>query len=275
MAAAARTPNLNLPQWVNNESLIGIMNDLNAALLAIDKAVVKNAAGNISIGSGSSDLNNIIQKLTIATNGASGSGIGIYSYQSASGVYVPIGAQYSPSNTNNGSQIRFGIDVGGDTHSFLGFVTTNGEPIPSERMRINAAGNVGIGTINPTSPLYIVGNCSADSFTDRTPFFDGDALSEIKKIKGKDGKIDHSTLPEFVHVKKEKIIEPEVMAQKEVKAAKATKTQEAVEYKAAVEAKSAVIEMQDERDLGAMISMLTIAVQQLADEIELLKKNQT
>lgn len=42
MAAAARTPNLNLPQWVNNESLIGIMNDINAAFLAIDDKLAIN-----------------------------------------------------------------------------------------------------------------------------------------------------------------------------------------------------------------------------------------
>lgn len=92
---------------------------------------------------------------------------------------------------------------------------------------------------------WVAGNCSADSFTDRTPFYEGDALSEIKAIKGKNGKIDHTTLPKFVRVEREVIVNP------------------AVEAKGKVKAKPAIIEIQQERDLGAMISMLTVAIQQL------------
>ena len=64
-------------------------------------------------------------------------------------------------------------------------------------------GNVGIGTTSPGYELevsgdgYFSGDVSALTFTDRTPFFDGDALAAIKGISGKDGQIDHSTLPEF------------------------------------------------------------------------------
>jgi hypothetical protein len=50
--------------------------------------------------------------------------------------------------------------------------------------------------------VYGSGNASFESYTDRTPFFEGDALSEIAKISGKDGEIDHSTLPAFAHVQK-------------------------------------------------------------------------
>lgn len=48
-----------------------------------------------------------------------------------------------------------------------------------------------------TGDVYTVGDVSALTFTDRTPFYDGDALAAIKNIKGKDGKIDHASLPEF------------------------------------------------------------------------------
>jgi hypothetical protein len=85
---------------------------------------------------------------------------------------------------------------------------------------------------------WISANCSALSFTDRTPYYEGDAISEIMQIKGKDGEIDHDTLPAFArkeHVTEDRDIVPG-------------------------------------RDLGAMISMLTVAVQQLKAEIDELKK---
>jgi len=51
--------------------------------------------------------------------------------------------------------------------------------------------------------VYGTANASFDSITDRTPFYEGDAISEIAKISGKNGKIDHSTLPDFAHVTQE------------------------------------------------------------------------
>jgi hypothetical protein len=86
---------------------------------------------------------------------------------------------------------------------------------------------------------YILGNMSADSITDRTPFFEGDALAAINGIKGIEGEIDHSTLPEFARVDK---IDK--------------KTQEPV----------------TERDLGAMISVMVVAIQQMANQIDELKE---
>ena len=54
--------------------------------------------------------------------------------------------------------------------------------------------------------LYLGGNCSALSFTDRTPAFTGQALDALRKIVAtKEGEIDHSTLPEFArHIRKSK-----------------------------------------------------------------------
>lgn len=123
----------------------------------------------------------------------------------------------------------------------LGLYTANGSLV--EAMRITSVGNV-----------WMVANCSALSFTDRTPFYEGDALSEIRTIKGIDGKIDHKTLPTFARVEREVIVEP------------------AVEAKGKVKAKPAVTEIQQERDLGAMISMMTVAIQQLSAKVEELEK---
>ena len=107
-------------------------------------------------------------------------------------------------------------------------------------MVINYSG-LGMFYVTNTGNTYIAQNCSALTFTDRTPFYEGDALTEIKKIKGKSNskykgvkEIDHSTLPSFV---RRQHVEPD---------------------------KSVT----EERDLGAMISVLTVAVQQLTERIE-------
>jgi hypothetical protein len=81
-------------------------------------------------------------------------------------------------------------------------------PVGSEKCRVNG-------------DIYIDNNCSALSFTDRTPYYEGDAMKELSAIRGKDRKIDHTTLPKFAQAKN------------------------------------------GERDLGAMISMLVAANQQI------------
>lgn len=46
--------------------------------------------------------------------------------------------------------------------------------------------------------IWASGNISADSFTDRTPAFQGDALSALAAIRASErGEIDHASLPEF------------------------------------------------------------------------------
>jgi len=132
---------------------------------------------------------------------------------------------------------------------------------------VKQSGNVGIGTTSPEAKLAIIGgvniggttdpgygnlyvenNCSADSFTDRTKGYNGDALSEIKRIKNKDGEIDHDTLPEFV--KKEiKLTSVEEESGREIKEVTVTQG----------------------RDIGAVVTMLTVAIQQIADRLEKLE----
>lgn len=105
------------------------------------------------------------------------------------------------------------------------------------------------GRVTVANDIYVGDNCSAESFTDRTPFYDGDALKEIKKIRGKNGKLDHKTLPPFA---RKTIVMP---AEKDEKG-KVVRGERS----------------EDGRDLGAMISMLTVAVQQLTDRIEKLEE---
>jgi len=78
------------------------------------------------------------------------------------------------------------------------------------------------------------GDVSAESFTDRTEGFVGDALSELRKIKiDEQGRIDHTTLPPFA-------IEPYVIDG----------------------------EYWPGRNLGNMVSILVSAVCQLSEELE-------
>uniref|UniRef100_A0A6M3KNK0 Putative tail fiber protein n=1 Tax=viral metagenome TaxID=1070528 RepID=A0A6M3KNK0_9ZZZZ len=118
---------------------------------------------------------------------------------------------------------------------------------------IKGTGDVGIGTTTPGYPLEVTGNAyfsanvSALSFTDRTPFFDGDAVTELKKVKNKDGHIDHSSLPEFAQKNISRVTINPVTGE-------------------------TTVEDEPGRDLGAMISILTKAVQQLTERIEAIEK---
>jgi hypothetical protein len=55
-----------------------------------------------------------------------------------------------------------------------------------------------ISVVSGSNNIYVGGNGSFDSITDRTPVFIGDALAAINKIKATNrDEIDHATLPEF------------------------------------------------------------------------------
>jgi len=105
----------------------------------------------------------------------------------------------------------------------------------------------------PTGNVYITGDCSALSFTDRTPFYEGDAVAEIMAIKGKDGEIDHSTLPNFA--RKDKVVD----VFEDIELVKDGKT--------LIEQTKVGENVEQYRDLGAMISMLVVAIQQLANRL--------
>jgi hypothetical protein len=101
--------------------------------------------------------------------------------------------------------------------------------------------------------IHIENICSALQFVDRTPFYEGDALKDIKKIKGKKGSIDHSTLPSFAKVinKVRHVVNKGKVGEKPV-------------FGEEVE--------EEGRDLGAMISILTVGIQQLTQRVEALEK---
>jgi hypothetical protein len=102
--------------------------------------------------------------------------------------------------------------------------------------------NVSCDTFNASANVYVTGNMSALTITDRTPFYDGDAVAELRQVRGVaqyakggaplagESELDHESLPTFArkrvynHVTKEE---------------------------------------RDERDIGAMVSILTTAVQQI------------
>ncbi|HPF54576.1 MAG TPA: phage tail spike protein [Clostridia bacterium] len=96
-----------------------------------------------------------------------------------------------------------------------------------------------------TGDMYITGNCSAESFTDRTPGFNGDALAAIAKIKtDKKGNIDHASLPDE--------------ARKKVKVTKYGKDKKIVK-----------VSEEDGRDIGMMVCLLTEGLKQLIEELKL------
>ncbi len=145
-------------------------------------------------------------------------------------------------NTDQGGSIEIGAGYGvyGQPYflSIKGLLANNG---------VNTCGNLGIYTrwintdtsltlsllVGYNGTLWIADNCSALSYTDRTPFFNGSAIEEISKIKSIDNKIDHTSLPIF--------------AQK-------------------IQPNGDI-----ERDLGAMISILVKATQELTDRIKKLE----
>lgn len=85
--------------------------------------------------------------------------------------------------------------------------------------------------------LYVTGDVNCASVTDHTPAYAGDAVAEIKAIKTKDGKIDHTSLPKFCQKRYTDSEEKEQIG----------------------------------RDLGATISILVEAVRQLTARIEKLE----
>ena len=175
-----------------------------------------------------------------------------YNIQEAIGATVysnPTATTSTPTGTLvfDSSSSTYGTRLLIDNNGNVGIKTTG----PSARLAINGGVNVGADADPGDDNLYIVNNCSALSFTDRTKGYDGDALSEIKRIKNKNekGEIDHDTLPEFV--------------KKEIKL---TRVKEENDEKT----KEVIIEQG--RDIGAMVTMLTVAMQQIADRLEKLEE---
>jgi hypothetical protein len=129
--------------------------------------------------------------------------------------------------------------------------------VRSGGMSINGGVHVG-GLSDPGDDnLYVDGNCSALTFTDRTPAFLGDAIADLKKIKTKDGKVDHSTLPELARVVIRKTENVYVRDEEN----------EIIVSDGKAKIKK-IEQLEPGRDLGGMISVLVVGMQQLIDLVE-------
>lgn len=179
----------------------------------------------------------------IGVQGTSGTNMGVYGYSAQHGVY----------GKTVGGAGKYGV-IGEATNAagngIYGIATTGSGVVGQ-----SSSGYAGYFTGN----VYITGNCSFLSFTDRTPFYEGDALTEIKKIKGKDGAIDHSTLPTFAT----RIIKKDIMEDAEYVTPEGTIVMRPVKVGETEEIG---------RDLGALMSMFTVAFQQIAARLEILEK---
>ena len=104
-----------------------------------------------------------------------------------------------------------------------------------------------------TGDAWFVGDVSALSFTDRTPSVanDYDALTDLKKVRSIDGKIDHDTLPDIVKGTEEKYIYDE---NDEI-----------------IDTEIIPTEIIPTRNIGMSVSVNVRAIQQLLDRIEALE----
>ncbi len=176
-----------------------------------------------------------------------------YAGMFAGSLYLRNNVYYAGGNVvPNASNGTSNIELGSPTaNGYISFGTGAINTVPSESMRITgttidmvASGTtltVGVGADN--------GTVSAGVFTDRTKAFEGDALAEIRKIKTKNGHIDHDTLPEFVRATVKRPIHDYVISN--------NNGVMTANWRAVGE------EEVTERSLGAAISMLLVGMQQL------------
>jgi len=163
------------------------------------------------------------------------------------------GFQFTNSNTGSSAQAKYKWSVG--TTGWQQIVNGSGVGGGNADQMWFYSNTLGDTVVKllPSGNVYITGDCSALTFTDRTPFYQGDAVADIMAISGKDGEIDHSTLPDFA--RKEKVVD--VFEEREV-----------VENGKTLLQKEKVGEVVEQhRDLGAMISILVVAIQQLSNRL--------
>ena len=185
-------------------------------------------------------------------------------------------------NAAGGMLLRYGnISTGDDlvVISNTGAVGV-GTVTQAAKLAVNGGVNVGADSDPGDNNLYVVGDCSALTFTDRTPAFVGDALAAIKAIQDDgNGHIDHATLPEFARRSYRKPIFEEVEVQKKVPIldGKGKEIIDEITGEVVTETITETVIKSDRyeeapgRDIGAMLSVLTTAAQQLLAENEALK----
>lgn len=219
---------------------------ISAQFASVSKLFVDNNGGGVPFEV-LVNSNRNIPIATIRSSGTTGGGAGDYD----KGFLIDI-----DSDTTSGNIFR--IKEGASTYMYVATDT----------------GNVGIGTTAPetkfevvgtasVSALYATGDVSALTFTDRTPIFEGDALTEIRNIRGIAGNIDHDSLPGFVKVEREKPIYEKRLVT-EIIWDEIEKASKSVEVERDVQIGTGIVL---ERSLGAMISVNTRAIQQLNEKI--------
>jgi hypothetical protein len=121
-----------------------------------------------------------------------------------------------------------------------------------------------------TKNLYVDNYVSAETLIDRTPFYRGDALRDIKMITSdSDGNIIHSSLPKCARVNIRSLKEE---AKKRLQQNKTTRTKGTGKIDGVQVVQETFIEddyeITEGRDLSVMVSMLTVAVKQLTEIVE-------
>lgn len=263
--------------WIDKTGYYGLLNGTAQVKIDAGNGTLYAGGGNVEINEDGiqllSPLNSPIDKSNITWKNQYGTWneITAYNYNNGSGSLGLSSYYVAGAGGGSVSFNIFGLDGGTSSHVWYGYDSSQGYhymylngvrafDIFSGALLVGTGGTVPIqthqsGDIWATGEMTIYENAwfgknvSALSFTDRTPFFKGDALAEIMKIKGKRGKVDHASLPEF--------------ARKKIKGSVTKKGKNAT---------SEPVE-EDGRDLGAMVSLLTVAMQQVNEKIEKIEKS--
>ena len=182
--------------------------------------------------------------------GTAGVGGHIQSADAGVATYAPFSVFASSVVLGYGASSAAGItlDSSGNT-TLAGTLTVSGTTV--NMVASGTTLTVGVGADN--------GTVSAGVFTDRTKYYEGDALAELCAVTGANGQIDHESLPTFVKAQ----ITRDVMADV-VKDVEEEVDGEVVVKQVTVQEKRGE-RVDTERDLGAMISMLNVAIKQLKD----------
>ena len=192
----------------------------------------------------SSTGTNAVQRIQIGNNASEGTG-----------QFVVYGSNYTISALQNSLEVNAASGplrlLANDTLG-LSISTSLAVTIPGTVIDMVTSGTVltvGVGADN--------GTVSAGVFTDRTKYYEGDALAELALVRGVAGEIDHATLPLFAQATVKRPIMGDVVrdVEKEVDG-------ETVIVKETTREQTGTVDA-IERDLGATISMLVVAVQQL------------
>ena len=245
---------------VNNIS--GIMTLLNASGTTagiIDNAGINLTTGTYVVGVGVSQSRLWGAGLTLGNDG--------------SWTQISSDSQVNWETNGHGIDIRGGFSCEGlscgGAISCTGNMHTDGDISCNGNLTITGTmGGISTGQIIATGSIFATdsviangniwadNNISALSFTDRTPLYIGDALSEIALISDDgNGGIDHSTLPKFAQKRiKSQKIKLDKDGKKIILEGKTIPKQEEIE--------------EDGRDLGAMISILTVGMQQLTELVK-------